>query len=126
MSLLELFCHVDEFCVRFCPQFNARLIADGAKHRNRARSLCESEILTLLLWFHRSGYRTFKDFYCKHVCVYWRAEFPGLVSYHRFIEYLPSVFVILCAYLPSCLAQGGGLHYIDSTPLAVCHNRRIH
>ena len=34
--------------------------------------------MTILIWFLRSGYRTFKDFYTKHVRVHLRAEFPGL------------------------------------------------
>ena len=88
-SLLELFCHVDEFCVAFLPVHQQFLLADAKPQRRRKRRLCLSEVMTLLIWFHRSGYRTFKDFYTKHVLVYLRAEFPGLVSYTRFIEFIP-------------------------------------
>lgn len=88
MSLLELFCHVDEFCVRFLPQVQAFLLTDDTPKRHRTRSLHLSAVLTLLIQFHSSGYRTFKDYYGKHVLAYLRAEFPGLVSYGRFIEFL--------------------------------------
>ncbi|GDX40510.1 transposase [Armatimonadota bacterium] len=81
--------------------------------------------MTLLVAFHRSGYRTFKDFYLKYVCVLWRKEFPRLVSYNRFIEYLPSALAALCAYLGSRFAPSTGVNYLDSTALSVCHNRRI-
>ena len=31
----------------------------------------------------------------------------------------------LCAYLDSCQGQCTGISFVDSTPLAVCHHRRI-
>jgi len=126
MSLLELFCHVDDFCVAFLPIHKQFLLKDGKPHRNRKRGLCQSEVMTLLIWFHRSGYRTFKDFYTKHVLVYLRGEFPGLVSYNRFVEFIPSALLCLCAYLKSCLGACTAVSYIDSTALAVCDNARIH
>ena len=85
MSLLELFCHVDTFCVSFEPWLRQHLLADTNRHRKRKRSLCLSEVMTLLVAFHHSAYRTFKDFYTRYVLVHWRREFPGLVSYQRFI-----------------------------------------
>lgn len=126
MSLLELFCHVDEFCVRFVPSLEACRLSDGKQHRNRKRSLYLSEVMSILIRFHQSGYRTFKDFYVRYVLVHWRGEFPGLVSYNRFIEFIPSALVALCAYLQSCLAACTGINFLDSTPLKVCHNARIH
>jgi transposase-like protein len=36
------------------------------------------------------------------------------------------VLVPLCAYLQSCYGDCTGIAFIDSTPLVVCHNRRIH
>lgn len=38
---------------------------------------------------------------------------------------MPSVLVPLCAYLVSCYGRCTGISFIDSTPIAVCHNRRI-
>jgi transposase len=49
-------------------------------------------------------------------------SFPGLVSYNRFIELIPSVIVPLNACLGTCT----GITFIDSTTLAVCKNPRIH
>lgn len=91
-----------------------------------ATILCLSEVMTRLVTFHQSGYCTFKDFYTRHVCVHWRAEFPGQVSYSRFVEFLPSALIAHCAYLPTCYGQCSGVSYIDSTSLKVCHNKRIH
>jgi hypothetical protein len=126
MSLLELFCSVDDFCVRFEPFLHTYALQDDNAHRKRARRLGLSEVMTLLIAFHPSGYRTFKDFYCQYVCVHWRSEFPGLVAYNRFVEFIPSALVALCAYLKECFRPSTGINYIDSTPLRACHNARIH
>ena len=81
--------------------------------------------MTLLIYFHQMRYRDFKTFYTQFVQVYLRAEFPTLVSYNRFVELMPRVLVPLCAYLRHCYGNCTGISFIDSTPIAVCHNRRI-
>ena len=48
------------------------------------------------------------------------------MSYGRFVEVMPTVLVPLVAYLHTQLGQCTGMSFIDSTPLAVCHNARIH
>src|SRR4051794_16362463 len=83
-------------------------------------------MMTLVIAFQDSDYRTFKHFYRKEVCRHWRAEFPDLVSYQRLIECLPSVLVPLAAYLRTCLDTTRGIAFVDSLPLPVCHNRRIY
>jgi transposase len=126
-SLLEVFCDVDDFCKLFLPIWTRQLLASGQKHRQRSRSLTLSEIMTILIAFHQSHYRDFKDYYFEQVLKYWRSEFPGLVSYNRFIEYTPSALVPLIIYLRTCcLGQCSGISFIDSTSLDVCLNQRIH
>lgn len=89
-SLLELFCDVDDFCKQFLPIWTRQLLSSGQKQRQRVRSLTLSEIMTILIAFHQSHYRDFKAYYNEQVLKYWRSEFPGLVSYNRFVEYTPS------------------------------------
>jgi hypothetical protein len=125
MSVLELFCHVDDFCRMFEPKWHAQCLSSGSKRRNRARELALSEIMTILILFHQSHYRTFKAFYTEHVCVELCNEFPQLVSYTRFVEFFPSALAPLCVYLHTCLGACTGVSFVDSTKLAVCHNRRI-
>ncbi len=50
---------------------------------------------------------------------------PGLVSYQRFVELIPSVLLPLSAYLETCRGRCNGLSFVDSTKLVVYHNRRI-
>jgi len=126
-SLLVLFCDVDDFCQAFLPIWSKQLLASGAKQRLRVRSLTISEIMTILIAFHQSHYRDFKAYYCEQVLKYWHPEFPGLVSYNRFVEFIPSALVPLMMYLRTCcLGKCNGISFIDSTPLDVCLNQRIH
>lgn len=125
-TLLHLFCDVDDFCQCFLPAWKKGLLESGAGRRRRARSLCESEVMTILIAFHQSHYRNFKAFYQERVCRNWQREFPALVSYTRFVEFIPSVVVPLFAYLRHrCLGPCTGISFVDSTALAVCDNRRI-
>lgn len=126
-SLLFLFCDVDDFCKIFLPIWNRQQLTSGQKQRQRSRSLTISEIMTILIAFHQSHYRDFKAYYCEQVLKSWRAEFPGLVSYTRFVEYIPSALVPLIVYLQTCcLGKCTGLSFIDSTSLDVCLNQHIH
>jgi hypothetical protein len=124
-SLEPLFCDIDDFCQEFEPKWSSRLIENGLKTRNRAKGLCLSEIMTILVSFHQNYYRNFKHFYLDYVCVYWRDAFPALPSYQRFIEWMPSTLLPLCAYLKRCFGTCTGISFIDATSLKVCHNRRI-
>lgn len=124
-SLEELFCHVDDFCTFFEPQWHKTQLTEGKKTRLRHRTLCLSEILTILISFHQSAYRTFKHFYQEMVSKYWRDAFPALVSYQRFVEWMPSTIVPLCVYLKHCCGECTGISFIDATSLKVCHARRI-
>lgn len=55
-----------------------------------------------------------------------RGECPGLVSYTRFVDFIPSALLPLAAYLKrTCLGTCTGLSFLDSTALAVCRNQRI-
>ena len=125
ISLEALFCHVDDFCLSFEPRWRQQLLQAEGSQRQRQRRLGLSEIMTILIAFHSSGYRTFKMFYQQRVCVHWRQAFPGLVSYGRFVEWIPSTLLPLCAYLRRCFGKCTGISFIDSTSLKVCHNRRI-
>ena len=99
---------------------------ENKKKRNRSSRLSPSEIITILIHFHQSRYRNFKSFYLLHVCPHLRSEFPDLLSYNRFIALVPTVFAPLCAYLQSQKADFDGIGFVDSTPIIVCHHKRIY
>lgn len=114
MSLLEMFCDVDEFCVRMDAQQAAKELGKGK--RGVQANLCWSEVMTILIHFHQSHYRDFKAYYIEHVQKELRSEFPKLVSYNRFVELIPAVLPYLVLYLLSRLGQTRGIAFIDSTP----------
>jgi transposase len=125
-SLAELFVPVDDFCQAFQPELEKHLLQSGQIQRRRERSLTMSEVMTILIHFHQSHYRNFKAYYCEYVLVHLRSEFPGLVSYTRFVDFIPSALLPLCAYLRyACLGDCTGISFIDATSIDVCLNQRI-
>ena len=126
MSILELFCSVDDFWQQFGPRWQQELLTAGQRKRQRTTDLHPSEIMTILILFHQSHSRTFKAYYTEYVQRHLCSEFPTLVSYNRFVELMPTVLVPLVAYLYTLMGQCTGISFIDSTPLVVCHNARIH
>jgi hypothetical protein len=126
MDLTELFCDVDDFCKNNLINKQTLLPnSNGKQKRDRKKSLTDSEIMTILIYFHSSHYRNFKAFYFEHVCNHLWSLFPDLLSYTRFVAIAPTVLVQLCAYLKSRLDDPTGISYIDSTKIAVCGNKRI-
>lgn len=123
MSLLEMFCDVDTFCMTMAKTGDMKQITQ--KKRGPQAQLCISEIITILIHFHQSHYRDFKAYYTDYVCQQLRGEFPGLVSYTRFVELMPSALGTMTLYLFGRLGQTRGIAFIDSTPIPVCHNKRI-
>lgn len=124
-SLLELFVHVDDFWQEFRPIWHEHQLASGQRQRLRDSQLSESEIMTLVILFHQAQYRNFKAFYLGYVRRYLKREFPALVSYKRFVALMQRIGVPLFVYLQVCMGRCTGISFVDSTPLRVCHNRRI-
>lgn len=124
MSLLELFCHVDDFCQYLHLSYPKRLVSKTGQ-RIRQPRLYESEIMTIVIHFHQSGYRHFKTYYTDYVQKHLATEFPDLVSYSCFIQLMPRILALLWAYAQACRGQCTGISFVDSTALRACANRRI-
>jgi hypothetical protein len=125
MEIIAMFSDIDDFCLEFEPQYNKRLLKEAEKQRDKEKRLNISEIMTIMVWFHQSGYRTFKDYYIKEVMKHLMWAFPKLVSYNRFVELQKSALLPLACYLETRLGKCMGISF-DSTNIKVCHNRRIH
>ena len=53
-------------------------------------------------------------------------EFPKTVSYNRFVELMQANLLPLVLFMKTCcLGECTGISFIDSTPIRVCHNKRI-
>lgn len=83
--------------------------------------------MLIMILFHNSGYRCLKHFYVEHVCRHLRPLFSPLVSYNRFVELEKEVAVPLALFIKKVLlGKCTGISFVDSTPLRVCKNQRIH
>lgn len=122
----EIFCNLDDFYKCEFSQLNPYLLPNPKRQRQRPCRLSMSEIMTIIVLFHLSHYRTFKDYYQECVQNDLKAYFPKQVSYNRFLELMPGAFLPLLTYLLSHKGKATGFYFTDSTDLPVCHNRRIY
>lgn len=127
-KVIEVFLKIDDFCNEFEPQFKKHQLPPDptVKTRCRKTGLCDSEVITLLICFHSGQFRNFKHFYLNYVHVHMKGDFPGLVSYNRFIELSHRSALPFMLFLHHCCrGECTGISFIDSTVLRVCHNKRI-
>jgi hypothetical protein len=94
---------------------------------HRDMTLSKAEVMVIMILFHGSGYRCLKHFYLEHVTNHLRHLFPKLVSYNRFVELEKEVAIPLALFIKKVLlGKCTGISFVDSTPLRVCKNQRIH
>lgn len=125
-KITEIFFIIDEFFIEYAKTIKEHSIHNqNQKIRNRAFTMSESEIMTIMLLFHLGSYRNFKHFYIHYVQQYMQSEFPKTVSYNRFVELQKKVCVPLAVFIKMmCLGKCTGISFIDSTPLRACHIKR--
>ncbi len=80
-----------------------------AGQRVRQFRLSLSEIMMIVIHFHQSGYRDFKDDYTKETQVHLRVEFPGDVRYSRFVTLMHRVVLLLWATPKRSVVTAQGL-----------------
>ncbi len=123
-KVTEIFCLVDEFCKEYAEIVDKALIGNKAK---RPSIMSQSEVITLVIIFQLSGFRTFKHFYVFYVKNHMKDDFPDTVSYNRFTELMQQNLMAMTLFLKTCcLGDCSGISFIDSTPVRVCKNKRIH
>jgi hypothetical protein len=84
-----------------------------------------SEIMTIVVGFHMSHYRDFKNYYLGHVSAFYKDAFPNLLSYTRFLAVMPRMIAPMCTYFSTLKGKPTGIKFIYSTLIKVCHNIRI-
>lgn len=124
VDLEKVLCDVDDFCQAFEPWWNQQRLPSGEVKRQKASRLSLSEVMTIIIAFHRSNYRTLKPYYTGYVVKYWRGAFPTRVSDTRFVERMNSALIPWCRYLHPRKGRVSGIRFIDSTPIIVCHRQR--
>ncbi len=125
MDRITIFCEIDDFCRQIEPKFNEQMLADGQRKRIKPSKMSRAEVMTIVVLFHRSGFRDLKRFYTKVVCQYWRSDFRNLLSYNRFVELQRDSLILLGGFMQTRLGKCSGVSFVDASKLAVCSNLRI-
>lgn len=96
--------------------------------RDYPTKLSLSEVMTLLIYYHHSGYKCFKSYYNDCVLYDLRRDFPDVVSYSHFVNLIPRALVGLMFALAHQMKQSKstGIYYGDSYPIPACHPKRVH
>lgn len=124
--LIKIFCEIDDFCKEFVKQFHKNFLTSGNNLRKRNFRLTLSEIVTISIYYHHSGYKTFKDYYEKQVIIHMKNDFKELVSYNRFLELRVAAMIPIIAFIQlNSMNKCTGITFIDSFSLNVSHPKRI-
>lgn len=127
-KVTEIFFMADEFCQVFDQMMAKYTLKDRKKRKyHRKSTMSKAEIMVIIILFHNSGYRCLKHFYLERVCKHMRHLFPKVVSYNRFVELERDAAIPLALFIKKVLlGKCTGVSFVDSTPLRVCRNQRIH
>jgi hypothetical protein len=60
MDMVTIFCDIDEFCRSVLATRSLSFPTPPGSKKSRGSSLSWSEVMTILVWFQVSHYRTFK------------------------------------------------------------------
>jgi hypothetical protein len=70
LDITQIFCDLDDFCQTFESVWKQAHLPQMAGEKLSRCRMCLSEIMTIVIAFHGSGYRTFKDFHTLQVQPY--------------------------------------------------------
>ena len=127
-KVTEIFCMADDFCKFFDAMITKYTLKPTGKRKyHRNSTMSKAEVMLIMILFHDSGYRCFKHFYLEKVCKQLRHLFPNVVSYNHLVELEREVAIPLTLFVKKVLlGKCTGISFVDSTPLRVCKNQRIH
>lgn len=130
-KITEIFFMADEFCKVFNQMMAKYSVGDSLVRKKRKyhrdSTMSDAEIMVIMILFHSSGYRCLKHFYKEYVCKHLRHLFTHVVSYNRFVELQQKIILPMIIFIKKVLlGKCTGISFVDSTPLRVCRNQRIH
>jgi hypothetical protein len=123
-DLTILFCSVHDFWKTFKKDWEENMIGSGKSKRGPEPKFSISEMMTIVILFHQSNYRSFKHFY-HFISIHFKKHFPKIISYSHFVHLMKDLFIPLFAYLLNRNGLVTGISFVDATSIKVCHNKRI-
>ena len=126
-KLTEIFIEVDDFNKGINKFLDAQSLPDpNGTVRKRDRKMNESEMMTIMIFYHFSGFKCFKWYYNYVIKKLFKDYFPQAFSYNRFIFLMVELNFPMMLFMTCCrLSVPTAGNYIDSKKLIVSHNRRI-
>ena len=88
-KLIELFIALDDFCLALYEWQSKQV--PRAKVAAKVPLMSDSELLTVLVCYHFSGYKCFEYYYHQLLEKELLSYFPRQVSYERFVALIPRV-----------------------------------
>lgn len=129
-KITEIFCLADDFCKlyeRMLKKYSIEAPKSSKRKYHRDGKMNVAEIIVIMIMFHSSNNRCLKHFYIDCICKRYRHLFPKTVSYTRFVELQKIAAIPLAIFIKKVLlGKCTGISFVDSTPLRVCRNQRIH
>lgn len=120
-KLIEIFVRADDFMQEFEPYCQEKLLGGRAWQGK----MSQSEMMSIVIFFHLSGIRCFSWYYKEVVLGFLRPYFPQAYPYEHFIAKMPRIQLELYVFLHlHCMGQATQANYIDSKALEVCHIKR--
>ena len=93
-DITELYSFIDNFC-KIYTLYQEKKLLPSLKRRNRDCKMSLSEQLTIMLMYHTSYAKNFKYFYKTYIEYIHKNDFPDALSYNRFVELMPRLFMPL-------------------------------
>ncbi|SPR08366.1 transposase [Orientia tsutsugamushi] len=121
--IITVYYLIDNFCKIYQEWERKRLIPSN-NQRNRDGKLSLAELLTIVIYFYLSPCKDFKNYYLYYLSYKYK-EYFCLLSYSRIIQLLPRMLLPLAILMHYLKGEETGIYYIDSTKLAICHNKGI-
>ena len=122
---IAIFCDIDDFCKAYEEYCTHSLLMNQKEVVPYAR-MSLSKIMTILIMYHLSGYRTFKWYYIHEIIKYQRKNFSNLVSYTRFVKIMIYALVPLLLYtIEARFGKCSEISFINSMSTKVCDNHHI-
>ena len=124
IDITTLFVCLDDFCKLYELSIKSKSLPCH-KTRYRPGYLSLSEMMLIEVLYHFSHDKNFKYFYLHDILGRHRNKFNKLPCYDRYVASKKKLFMPLSILLHSLSGERTGLYFADSTPIKVCHNKRI-
>ena len=120
-KVIKIYCTIDELIKKLPTSMTQK-----ERKRKRKFTMSDSEVITIMVLFHRSRMIDFKSFYTINIRLYHKGDFPKQMSYNRFVERALELAPLCLAVLDLMMKECTGISYVDSTSLKSCHIKREH